>query len=96
MKATAIALIAAIGAAGALTACAGYGYGPPGYQAGVYYNGYYNGYYDDYYGPFYGGYWGPSGVFYYSDRYGRQFRPDVGNHFRHNAAPGYHSFHGHR
>jgi hypothetical protein len=84
MKATAIALIAAIGAAGALTACAGYGYGPPGYQADVYY------------GPFYGGYWGPSGVFYYSDRYGRQFRPDVGNHFRHNAAPGYHSFHGHR
>jgi hypothetical protein len=53
----------------------------------------YDGYYDDFYGAIYDGYWGDEG-FYYSKRMGEPFLVDHGNHFRREAGPGFHAFHG--
>src|ERR1700761_9550505 len=92
MKPLIIAL--SIGAACAgLAACAD-DYGPRGGVA--YYEHHpvgYDGYYDDFYGPFYDGYWGDGG-FFYSTGPGVPFVIDSGNHFRHENAAGFHSFHG--
>ncbi|HLK25923.1 MAG TPA: hypothetical protein VKT30_14820 [Caulobacteraceae bacterium] len=78
-----------------------HGYYDRGYYDQSYYNGpYYGGtgaydaYYDDYYGPFYDGYWGPDGFFYFSLGPGRGFRRDVGGHFRHDTASGFHGIRG--
>ncbi len=54
----------------------------------------YDGYYDDAYGPFYDGYWAGDGGFYYTDAPGHPYRRDTGNHFRHDAAAGFHPVHG--
>ena len=54
--------------------------------------GYVDGYYDDFYGPFDVGYWGRDGVFIYRGA-DRQFRRDVGRHFRSDGFDGSHSFH---
>ncbi len=74
-------------AAALLGGCAsGYGEGATSVGFG------YDGFYDDYYGPFNNGYWDHDN-FFYADGHGRWQR-DSGNHFRHDAAPGFHSFHG--
>src|SRR4051812_4760520 len=92
MKVPALAMMAALAAAPTLTACADdYAYGPRGAYAGVDFGGYY----DDFYGPYYGGYWGPRGYFYYTDRAGGRYRRDTAHHFRREASPGFHEFHGH-
>jgi hypothetical protein len=65
-----------------------------GYGEGVTSVGFgYDGFYDDYYGPFVDGYWNHN-TFFYADGRGHWLR-DRGHHFRRDAAPGFHSFHGH-
>ncbi|MEO6339562.1 MAG: hypothetical protein ABIO39_05960 [Caulobacteraceae bacterium] len=92
MKTSALAMMAALAAAPALTACADdYAYGPRGAYAGVDFGGYY----DDFYGPYYGGYWGPGGYFYYTDRAAGRYRRDTARHFRREASAGFHEFRGH-
>jgi hypothetical protein len=85
-------MIAGAASAALLTsACAGYG---PGYgYAGVGVASY-DGYYDDGYGPFYDGYWGRDNAYYYRDAPGHPFQRDTGNHFRRDAAAGFHPVHG--
>jgi hypothetical protein len=56
--------------------------------------GYVDGYYDDFYGPLYDGYWGPDDYFYYRTGPSGGFARDNDHHFRHDAAQGFHSFHG--
>ena len=69
-----------------LAGCASGGYGERVTAVG------YDGFYDDFYGPFNGGYWDNDGFFYYRD--GRGFHRDAARHFRRDAAPGFHEFHG--
>jgi hypothetical protein len=54
---------------------------------------YYDGYYDGSYGPLYDGYWGDDNFFYYSGGRGQPFVRDESNHFRHDPASGFSSFH---
>ncbi len=54
----------------------------------------YDGFYDGFYGPYFDGYWGADGFFYYSDGRGG-FRRDDGQHFRHEAADGFHGVRAH-
>jgi hypothetical protein len=56
--------------------------------------GYVDGYYDDSYGPFYDGYWGPDDFFYYRASPTGDYVRDNDHHFRHDAAQGFHAFHG--
>lgn len=82
-------ILVSIAAAALLCSCAeeyGYGYGPDVAVA-------YNGYYDDYYGPIYDGYW-EGDAFYYRPSAGGSFRRDEGQHFRHEAASGFHPVRG--
>lgn len=67
-------------------------YGPAPYAGPGAYD--YDGFYDDYYGPFFDGYWAPDGFFYYSRGLGDGFHRDVGGHFRHDSAAGFHAVHG--
>jgi hypothetical protein len=90
MKLSILAVMAAVGACGALAGCEDYYY-PYGPYAGVDYAAYYDGYYGDYYG----GYWGPGDYFYYYDRGGGRYRRDDQRHFRREAAQGYRAIQGH-
>jgi len=83
-----------IGAAAAIALLAGcadggmYGPGPGVAVVG------YDGYYDDAYGPFYDGYWGGDGAFYYRNSENDRFHRDTSQHFRRDAANGFHAVHG--
>ena len=91
MRASVLAVTAALGASAALAACAeDYMYGPSGSYADVEFSAFYDGHY----GPFYGGYWGPGGYFYYSDRDGRRYHRDTERHFRRDGAQGFHPIQG--
>ena len=92
MKKLLITLAAGV-AALTISACAGGYYGGTG-GGPVVGPVAYDGFYDDAYGPFYDGYWGGDGGFYYSDGEGHPFHRDMGNHFRHDTAQGFHSVHG--
>lgn len=85
MKTISILACGAVAAA-LLSGCASGGYGERVTAVG------YDGFYDDYYGPFNDGYWDHDAFFFSDGRGG--WRRDDGHHFRHDAAPGYHRFHG--
>lgn len=97
MKRPFLALCIAGLAAAGLSACADghYSGAPRGSGVAYYEHGPvgFDGYYDDSYGPFYDGYWGDGG-FYYSTGEGRPYQLDRANHFRHDAAGGFHGVHG--
>ncbi|HEV2364494.1 MAG TPA: hypothetical protein VGS12_09910 [Caulobacteraceae bacterium] len=52
------------------------------------------GFYDGYYGPYYDGYWGPDGFFYFQTSDNDGWHRDSGQHFRHQATPGFHPVRG--
>ena len=76
-------LIAALGVAAALSACASDG------SSLTYAGDNQNAYYDGFYGPFNGGYWGSAGDFRYFDLGAMRYRRDRQHHFRRDAANGY-------
>jgi hypothetical protein len=88
-------LLAAVGAALSVTACASDG-GYVGAGYGYDYVGPADVWYDGYYGPYVDGYWGDGGAFFYRDGDGH-YRRDAGGHFRSHAFDGGQHFNaGHR